>query len=1436
MPRHSTSLHHSAIMTVMAVALLSMASTARGLGADSATPLLCDNDATLYTTGPDGTALGILLYEGVVPCASNETIFITIAKDPSPPNAVVALSEWSFLVSINNRAPATFTLYAMCGNTIKCQSTLTYALSQTMASSSSSDVLPLSSPSSSSADSVLPNTTYPLCSHASKARSYSVGEVYHDNFPMDIQDGSCVYTTSITGESTVGTVVVATSGLSYTFSSSKTAAVGYHILLGYIVRCNGITVCADTVDVLLESASVTTAPPTSTPAPTPAPPETLPWCSHRTYANTYRIGEVYFGDLLLDVKDTECRYTATIEDPSVGTAVVAEPSDPLGYVYSTSDDTVPQNTSIPYTIACNGVSICHGLVVIHLTYDPPACPNSVVTYLLEPGGSVTGTISSGTVCSSGATPSPSILSPVPGFFLDASGDFFFYATDDEAEVVAMVLMKCNEEVLCQIKVMFLVAYPTTAPPTTSTTTTAAPIVMCPKLFRYEVPTGQSISDTIDPVTTSSCNFTTYLLVNSSSDIRGSLLLNLLGEFYYKAPKSQAVDYAAVDVYCAKAFVCRTQLVFVAYTPLPTTSTTMPPLPPCANVYYYQTSPGVAINASLNNMPGQDMCAHGRYFTLNTSPQAGSVNVSLIGDFVYLPPKYEGQFSFMFTMHCMNQQYCTGTAYLLVSNEWTLRPAPTDSPVKPDSNASITNEQITCHGTCNASAWKTYPNRKVWDITPGAGYARKDGRTVNDMKVTWRNKSLVVLVYSLIGNLGVRFPTFEPITTSQRAYMEPKDFAGSVAPGSPGFEMSCLANQGRTGMGEDVWKWFSLTLDSGTGGVGAYYNTGQSWYQKFGGKHVNCDIFTDPCRYAPLLTPANYTNTSLGRWTVDVDDCDATWTGVFEQSSMGKMVKYDGSPVWSFVGKLQLQGTLYSEAVQARSWLEPGQFDALYSSHNILINLHQFVAVSKTGMQDPLISVDAEFFTYLDDETQDQAFGINMLVYPFVDSYMTTSYARDRHVKGFKWILQDWISPSDEHCPTCTGSKMKCVAPLQGVDVSYTGPSFPEGDCADGEGRVHLFKGPATMPSDCPDSKMHVFNQTGFSPTRNCNTAYQNMTLRGIVPGSSGLNETLSRAFHYEGTVQLVLLMDDHSYKRLDLHLSMYVSRLSKDSPRMRGGLSTCRSGSYWPVLDPLGSSLASSPFPLSVAAVTPLCIDDLSSSYGPNDWALFAVNMPGVKPSEVTVRSVYVQHNNSRIYLIYKDPRSGAASIPNSDADGDWWQYKYPFLAFRDLEAHVKNNSITYSTLMESSAAAADVVYAFTFIPGALGVDTDIEVVVEALIQPSAAAESTTEFRRVLHIDPLLTQLSRQGPPPPYSSSKRQQNRTNFYAMGATAGVAVALVVTVIFFMLADNSRPLPKWVPRGKLIKETVLSVLPAGLRGKKKPKRTVHKDMYDAMSSGAY
>ncbi|KPA80615.1 hypothetical protein ABB37_04811 [Leptomonas pyrrhocoris] len=1281
--------------------------------------------------------------------------------------------------------------------------------------------------------------TYPVCSHGNKQRRYPVGATSSGSFPMDVQDASCVYATSISVGPAMGTLTPSASGLGYTYSVPITASVGAATTIGYRVACAGAIVCADTLAVVLAPASETTtststaAPATSTTTSTTPAPGTLPVCSHRTAMRTYRIGELYQDTLPLDVVDTACAYSAVIADPAVGTVAILGNANPLAYVYQTQMNVLPQDTKMSYTIACDGTDVCNGAIAIRLTTDADACPNKAVGYVVKPGGFMTGTVNSGFTCESGATATSTLRSSVAGMTLNTAGAFTFQAPNTELDVRAIIFMRCDGVVTCQTEVVFVVASSTVAPPTT-TTSTVAPITQCPRSFTFDVPTGQSLSGKLDPIPATSCNITTYLIANSSSDVSGRLRVNLLGQFFYTAPNAQGVDYAAVDVYCAKAFVCRTQLAFTAYTPLPSVGPTTSPLQPCANVYYYEAAPGVAVKTSLNNMPGQDRCLHGRYFTVNTAPQSGALEMTPIGDFIYRPPTQEGQFQFTFTMYCLNQQYCAGTAYLLVSDQWTLSPESSPTPTGTVGPVVITNEQITCQGTCNANAWKTYPTPRVWDNTPGTGYARKDGRPVDGISVTWRNNSLVFLVYSLIGNLGVRFPTFEALTSTKGAFMESQDFVSGVAAGSPGFEMSCLDNQGRAGLGEDVWKWMSLSYGAGTGYVGAYYRAGSSWYQKFGGKHIGCDTFADPCRYAPLLTPANYTNTSLGRWSIDVNDCDATWTGVFPYTSLEKMMKHDGAPVWTFVADRQVQGTLYSEAVQASSWLAPGSFETHYDTHDILISLNQFVAVTKTGTQESLVSVDAEFFTYVDAATGDEAFGINMLVYPFVDDTMASSYARDRHVVGFKWVEQEWMSPDAEQCPTCTGTKMKCTVPLEGTDATYKG-AFPEGDCGNGQGRVHLVKGPAMSVDDCAVNQMHVYNRSGFSATRNCKATYQNVTLRGIVPGSRNLAAVLKRAFNYEGVIQLMLQMENGGLERLNMHLSMYVSRLSKDAQRVEGGLNTCRSGSYWPVLDPLGTSTPAHPFGLSVSEATPLCIDDLSSSYGPSDWALFTMNMPGVKPSEVTVGSVYVLLNNTRVYLVYKDPATGVAAIPDA-ANGAWWQYKYPFFAFRDLSAHVLNHSITFSPQMANSAAAADIVYAFTFIPGSLGLDTDIEVVVEAVIQQAGVPASSTELRRVLHVDPLLTQLSRQGPVAKPSTPSRDNARRDLYAIGATAGVAVALVVTVIFFMLADNNRPLPKWVPRGKLIKDTVLSMLPAGIRGKKKLKRTVHKDMYDAMNSGRY
>lgn len=66
-------------------------------------------------------------------------------------------------------------------------------------------------------------------------------------------------------------------------------------------------------------------------------------------------------------------------------------------------------------------------------------------------------------------------------------------------------------------------------------------------------------------------------------------------------------------------------------------------------------------------------------------------------------------------------------------------------------------------------------------------------------------------------------------------------------------------------------------------------------------------------------------------------------------------------------------------------------------------------------------------------------------------------------------------------------------------------------------------------------------------------------------------------------------------------------------------------------------------------------------------------------------------------------------------------------------------------------------------------------------------------FRKLINIDPQLTQRSRLGPKPVPSRDSRNENTGDLYAIGAVAGVTVAIIVVAIFYMIADNKRPLPK-------------------------------------------
>ncbi|KEG14620.1 hypothetical protein DQ04_00371060 [Trypanosoma grayi] len=1254
---------------------------------------------------------------------------------------------------------------------------------------------------------------------------------------------------AVVGPPAPSNLLLLTGGWQYLFGAASDGPLPAIVNFTLSARCGEVEICRANIHYEIDPNAPpnepvpqdpnanNTAPPTTTTTAAPRYPPCA--VSPSEYQMVLPPGKTQVGTLPTTTVQVSCPsgYTASITQPSIGSAALLGPNS-LQFVYSSPNQDIEANVTLPYEVMCTGSVVCGGAMQIRLHEDVPQCPKNELVYIVAPGAQLNATLVPGASCNGHLEGSVRSESVEDRFAFHGGTSFTFDAPEKEEDVIVGLRFYCDDESLCDTKVGFVVTNETrpttTKPPEPETTPSPAtpPVEKCDEQFTFVVPTGKQLRGTLH-VDLQNCTLVTYHYPRGSSS--RDFQVNIIGDFLYVAPTEESIDVLSVDVSCITKFYCRTQVVITSYddmmsTPSPTSPPpTIPPVPSCANVYYYQTAPGVALSNSLNGMPGQDPCVYGRYFSLINPPKEGTLEMTPIGDFLYRPPMYEGPGSFSFSMYCLNKLYCQGNAYILVSTEWTLPPGSSGqgpNPSSPPPVSNITNPQIKCRGTCNERAWMTTPKVALWDNTPGRGYARGDGHAVDGIQVAWANNSIIITVYTIIGNLGVRFPTFEPFDRMTGKFFEPGDFKGVAEASSLGFELSCLANQGKIGMGEDVWRWKTLSNGTGTGSVGALYKKGTSWYQKFGGKHIGCDTFMDSCHYAPLLTPAVPKTGAVGQWEIEIDDCDATWTGTFPYASLEELKKSDGSPVWYFVGDRQIKGTIISECVRPNSWIEPARsFDSHYEAHDVIFDLHHFIVVNKQATVP--FSIDSEFFEYT--ENGDRAFGVNLLLHPYVTDNMETSYSEDRHVSGFKWITQDWIAPGTEQCPTCKGNKTHCSAEGKYATSTYTG-EFPPGDCPQGVGRIELSKGPA-MDTMCPTNLMHVYNRSGFSTPSGCATWFQNLTIRGVAIGSADLPDALKRAFNYEGRVVLQLLMTDGTKHDVTMDLSMYVTRLSQDSYAAAGGLRVCRGSDYWPVLDPLGTSLPDTPFELSIASPKPLCIDTLSSTFGPSGWATVYLQLPGVNASQVNVHSVVVRYNGTSVYLLYQDPATGVAAIPPKAA-GYWWQYTHPFLSFRDLTNRVANGTITTGPSV-GPVEVADVPFAFTFIPGAINIATNMEVIVQATITTDIVSTST--FCRMVHVDPMMTHRSRYGPPPKITETTNA-NKEEALAMGAIAGVAIAVTITGVLYATMDNNRPLPKWVPRGKLIKNTVLAAVPAGLRPAKKEKRVVHKDMYDAMKSGKY
>jgi len=897
----------------------------------------------------------------------------------------------------------------------------------------------------------------------------------------------------------------------------------------------------------------------------------------------------------------------------------------------------------------------------------------------------------------------------------------------------------------------------------------------------------------------------------------NLNINSRGDYLYASPPVQMAEMYVVTVSCFNTPQCVVNVyVSVAVrltsppSPSPVTPAPTPAQTECPHVYWFSVGRNTTMSDSLRNAAGQIPCGVGRTYavTRNPNPLIGSLYLTPIGDFRYTSlVNVDTWDDFGFSMFCQGVLTCKGTAYMMISNaiatappvqsyapSYTYAPGGTSAPGTPTNVIVTPMPGLTCTGTCNTDVWRAVPsNPSVWDTTPGASSPRADQKPLNGIEASWVAGGLVIKAYSRVGNVGMRFPTFEDVQVLLGEAFTGLEQRQRVSQTSVPFDLNCLDLQSTsTGLAADVWKVTSAI--NGSGSIGPNYASLNSWYQKFGGKHINCDTFYDACKYAPLLTPLrNQDPNTGGVWSVFINSCDVTWTGTFSFSALRAMRKADGTSVWSMADRRVLQSSIASEAVKPASWTSiSAGVSANIARRNMILVLQPKVKVTLDDANAKLFSVDAEYFEYTDAASGDRAFGLNILFYPHVDASATSSYAPDRHVTGWRWASQVWQHPDPFQCPTCAGTDLSCYS-ADTTDVSYTSDIFFGGDCSNPV--VTLFKGPPFTVADCPANQMHVMNRAGFGPPQFCRTSFQNITLRGIAVGS-GPSLNMTGTFSFEGKVTLQLLLDNGAQPTIDLELGMIVGFASVEGI-YNGGSDVCRAGLYWPVLDPLGTSTPDVPHPLSFQDPVELCSDRLDRTFGPQGWALmtYDISEPSgqIPYTRVQVESIFVSFPGSpNIYLLRTDATTNLATttLPPME-NAVWWYRDYPFFNFRDLSARLPNQTFPVAA---NVAPITGQDYAFAFTPGALGIATELTVTATFRVLPLNSSQNTNRvtYNRVLRLDPSLTALVRFGPPQLVvaDTGSTGTSSSSVVAMVA-AGVLVVALIIAFAIEVADANNPL---------------------------------------------
>jgi hypothetical protein len=366
------------------------------------------------------------------------------------------------------------------------------------------------------------------------------------------------------------------------------------------------------------------------------------------------------------------------------------------------------------------------------------------------------------------------------------------------------------------------------------------------------------------------------------------------------------------------------------------------------------------------------------------------------------------------------------------------------------------------------------------------------------------------------------------------------------------------------------------------------------------------------------------------------------------------------------------------------------------------------------------------------------------------------------------------------------------------------------------------------PDLCVQHLMYVFGRPGLSAPRGCATTFQNITLRGVAPGS-GQSQSF---FGFEGQIELQLLLDTGIAVTVLIDISRFVSMISVDGRGLVGRTRTCRASEYWPVLDPFGTSLPIRPFFLSPwaaandddAAGRSMC-EAGTRTFGPTTWATVMLDLDNT--DSVVVESLSIEFDapqfaDTVVYFINRDSVTGEPSqtLPSGGADKKavWWHADHPYLNFRDLSALLRQYNQTGEVITFQNDAGDDLGSvpmdtAVALTPGAIGVTTSAALTWNTrLRQPDGSLGGQVTLRTRLVLDKLLSDRDVAGIHFIAKQTIVAKTDSTRIAIVLSGGLLVGVVALFIVFLSVDTSKPLPSWIPNAEELRNVILRTAGAG------------------------